>query len=340
MSINTLLENPASQSKPWCNLYVDTLTAYKGAKINGNLDVEGDITSDGNIIWPIDIDLSKIEPPPPPLTQFNLLPVATWDGVQAKYNLTWQAPHPEMIAGGANNQVLIRDTDGYGAWSSNVSLQNITSSGNATLNNVTATEVNINGDLRLNSLPGSVGNFIKKTSANSQSWVALQPTDITSGPAHNILVTNSTGTAAMWSNTIYPTTIVFHNSGATFNSFLRVRLDNQTVLYNGAIITSNNSKSLQKTQQLVSMIFFDFSYTVVTPGFPFVSGAGDIPVDYRPASDIAFCIPIRNNNIREIGKLTVSAAGTLTLTPYSSAGFNAGICGTDGNINVSWSIPN
>lgn len=30
MSINTLLENPPSQSKPWCNLYVDTLTAYKG----------------------------------------------------------------------------------------------------------------------------------------------------------------------------------------------------------------------------------------------------------------------------------------------------------------------
>lgn len=30
MSINTLLDNPDSQSKPWANLYVDTLTAYKG----------------------------------------------------------------------------------------------------------------------------------------------------------------------------------------------------------------------------------------------------------------------------------------------------------------------
>lgn len=38
MSINTLLENPPSQSKPWCNLYVDTLTAYKDIK-STNLDV-------------------------------------------------------------------------------------------------------------------------------------------------------------------------------------------------------------------------------------------------------------------------------------------------------------
>lgn len=46
MSINTLLENPASQSKPWCNLYVDSLTAYKDVNVKGNLITTGDFTVD------------------------------------------------------------------------------------------------------------------------------------------------------------------------------------------------------------------------------------------------------------------------------------------------------
>lgn len=32
MSINKLLEDPEIQSKPWANVYVDTLTAYKGIR--------------------------------------------------------------------------------------------------------------------------------------------------------------------------------------------------------------------------------------------------------------------------------------------------------------------
>ena len=43
MSINTLLENPPSQSKPWCNLYVDSLTAYKNAYVGGDLEVKGNL---------------------------------------------------------------------------------------------------------------------------------------------------------------------------------------------------------------------------------------------------------------------------------------------------------
>ena len=34
-----LLENPPSQSKPWCNIYVDTLTAYKGIKLVGDAEI-------------------------------------------------------------------------------------------------------------------------------------------------------------------------------------------------------------------------------------------------------------------------------------------------------------
>lgn len=41
MSINTLLENPPSQSKPWCNLYVESLTVYKNASVGGDLEVKG-----------------------------------------------------------------------------------------------------------------------------------------------------------------------------------------------------------------------------------------------------------------------------------------------------------
>ena len=37
MSINTLLDNPESQSKPWCNLYVDSLTTYKNLNILGDV---------------------------------------------------------------------------------------------------------------------------------------------------------------------------------------------------------------------------------------------------------------------------------------------------------------
>lgn len=39
MGINMLLENPPSQSKPWCNIYVDTLTAYKGIKLGENAEI-------------------------------------------------------------------------------------------------------------------------------------------------------------------------------------------------------------------------------------------------------------------------------------------------------------
>lgn len=108
MSINTLLENPASQSKPWCNLYVDSLTAYKDTTIKGDLNVEGDINGD--------INLSKLEPPPPPEAEKALIPAAVWNDGTSSYHLAWRSPLPDMISGGLENQVITRDANGYGVW--------------------------------------------------------------------------------------------------------------------------------------------------------------------------------------------------------------------------------
>lgn len=45
MGVNTLIENPPSQSKPWCNIYVDTLTSYRNSNVRGNLNISKEIVS-------------------------------------------------------------------------------------------------------------------------------------------------------------------------------------------------------------------------------------------------------------------------------------------------------
>ena len=201
-------------------------------------------------------------------------------------------------------------------------------------------DLDVTGNITMNGFAGTTGQVLRKTSGTTQNWQRLAAGDITPGNADEVMVTNTAGTLVTWTRSLRLNSVTFTNYAAAFDTFFRRTLNFQTVLYNGVVITSNNTKSFQRTQQVVSMIFYDFSFNVVTPGFIFTSGVGDVPVECRPLNNVSFCVPIRNNNIMEVGKLTVSTAGTLALRPYSSAGFNAGIGGTDGNINVTWSIPN
>lgn len=43
--MNMLLENPPSQSKPWCNIYVDSMTSYRNSNVRGNLNVGKELVS-------------------------------------------------------------------------------------------------------------------------------------------------------------------------------------------------------------------------------------------------------------------------------------------------------
>lgn len=208
------------------------------------------------------------------------------------------------------------------------------------IDDINVGNLNITSNLQMNGSSGSVGQVLRKTSPTTQAWQQLQATDLTPGAANNTLVTNAAGTAAQWSNSIRPNSIIFQPSGATFDSFLRVRLNNQTITYDGFTVTSTNTKSFQKTQQVVSMTMSGFLFDVITSGGVFTSLGNDVPLDYRPATDVSFCVPIYNSGAKGIGKLTVSSAGKITLTPYSSVGFTGGDGGTDGDINVTWSIPN
>ena len=46
MSINTLIEDVKSKNKPWCNIYVNTMTSYKNSNVQGNLKVDHNISSE------------------------------------------------------------------------------------------------------------------------------------------------------------------------------------------------------------------------------------------------------------------------------------------------------
>lgn len=61
---------------------------------------------------------------------------------------------------------------------------------------------NINGNLVLNAVSGSTGQYIRKTGSSTQSWSNIAVGDIASGSANNILITNAAGNTSQWANSI------------------------------------------------------------------------------------------------------------------------------------------
>ena len=100
---------------------------------------------------------------------------------------------PSDIPGlGTPGQVLATNAFGTaGEWTSSLSLPgSLTVNGITTLNNTT----NLTGDLRFNNIPGSVGQYLKKTGAATQAFSNILPADMTAGSDYNVL-TSFSGTA-------------------------------------------------------------------------------------------------------------------------------------------------
>lgn len=287
MSINTLLNDVDSRSKPWANVYVDTLTAYKGLTVDGtlnitdlevhDLDVTGDLKFRGNsgnpgqIIvknndgqqWE-DMPPAQINPGPPgQFLRTNALGTGTeWSNVETsniqpgiagqvlttgQFNtvqwrsitlddipegapkqflktkaddsgIEWQDFTPDSIPPGLPGQVVTTSPDGSSVmWadpsgitpgSPNQLLSTNSSGGTAWTTtifptNVTvSTDLNIAGNLRINGSAGTVGQFMKKTGSAVQAWVNIGTSDLPYGTNNQVLTTNSAGTGATWSSSL------------------------------------------------------------------------------------------------------------------------------------------
>ena len=148
---------------------------------------------------------------------------------------------PASISPGTANQVFV--TNGTGTtsqWSNNLALPGtLSSAGGSTLSGVT----NITGNLQLNGVSGSVGQYLKKTGAATQAftnilslditpgingqalmtrvgntfWSNILISDITPGLANQIAVTDPTGTFVTWTFTPTVTNLNILNN-LQFNS--------------------------------------------------------------------------------------------------------------------------
>ena len=159
-----LQTNSAGTSSEWTSdLSVDNLTVNNDTDLIGNLSFNGDSGLTGQVL------------------------VKSGAASQSFQDLS-----AASIKGGTVNQVLISNGT-QGSFSNNLSLAGTLSVASAT---------NINGDLRFSSIIGTVGQYIKKTGASTQTWSTITPSDIGNGAARQLLQTNSAGTAAEWTSNV------------------------------------------------------------------------------------------------------------------------------------------
>lgn len=201
MSINTLLENPPSQSKPWCNLYVDTLTAYKDIK-SKNLDVN-DFTFENGKGEP-----GQIMRKTPTGIEWANLPGAKIDpGLPGQFLKTdtdtgeveWEDFTLESVPKGAPHQVLTTSASGDSIEWADPPSGGLTPGDPyqilATNSLGNAVEW-INNDP--NVVPGNPGQYLKTNSSYEFEWSDPSLSAISPGLPYQILATNSLGTEAEW----------------------------------------------------------------------------------------------------------------------------------------------
>jgi len=106
---------------------------------------------------------------------------------------------PSTISPGTANQLLVTNVGGTAAqWASNV---------------IVPGSLNVAGDLQFNSVSGSAGQFVKKTSGTTQAFSNIVASDITAGADRTLLT--SLGGVAQW---LTPTTVRNIKYGTTFTA--------------------------------------------------------------------------------------------------------------------------
>lgn len=120
-------------------------------------------------------------------------------------NTQWSNISPSDIGTGAANQFLVKDITG----ATTIFTSNPVCPGNFTVNNVT----NLLGNLQLNSVSGSSGQYLKKTSGSTQTWSNIAAADIAAG-SNNQVLTTLAGTT-QWATPLQIKNIVY---GTTFSA--------------------------------------------------------------------------------------------------------------------------
>ena len=177
MSLNQLLKHQNDFCQPWKHIKVH------------DIDVCDTITADEGDFQNVDTVTINGQPYPPanPPVPLPLIANKVLRTNSTATTVLWgEVPH------GSANQVFTTNSLGTAPqWSNSLDLPGaLTVSGITTLNGVT----NLTGDLRFNNLPGSVGQYLKKTGAATQAFSTLVPGDITAGADYNVL-TSFSGTA-------------------------------------------------------------------------------------------------------------------------------------------------
>lgn len=167
------------------NYTTGSISSNDDVNIDGDLYVQGNIVSDGNVIWPEPIEITKFQVPEIRTNDY-LFPIATWNASGNEYNMNWGIIFANMIGGGLTGEVIVRSINGFGRWTDSISLLNL----------------NIRGNLQFNDVGGSVGNVLVKNSSNQPVWSTITVSSISPGTANTVLTTNAAGNAVAWSNNL------------------------------------------------------------------------------------------------------------------------------------------
>lgn len=99
------------------------------------------------------------------------------------------------------------------------SILTVTSPGIASfIDNAILNDLNITGNIEIDSNSGLVNQYIKKTSTTTQDWDYINVDDITPGTAYQVVETDLTGNNVQWTSTLGIDSLTFTGNIANFQS--------------------------------------------------------------------------------------------------------------------------
>ena len=114
--------------------------------------------------------------------------------------------------------------------------------------------------------------------------------------------------------------------------------DSLTVNWTGFSTSETSTVYYTKVGNVVVLRFRNVP-SATSNATSFASGAGELPAVIRPVLDVGFSVRVQDNGTWEVGTLSVSSAGTISLSTQDGTAFTAsGTKSFQSNLNVSYTL--
>jgi hypothetical protein len=199
--------------------------------------------------------------------------------------------------------------------------------------------LNLWGKLLIDGVSGTNGQALITNSSGFPEWGVITSGSLTPGTSNQILTTNNSGSAAVWSSTINPNSIQL-GSGQVLSTFIQNH-NSCSVYYNNVLV---GSIILYYTiiGDVVTLVLNSFSNVSLGSSYP----SSTFAIQGLPAAIVpgypAYCsVNVNNAGTREVGTLLIQtgagANGVLSAGINSSFGTSAA-SGMDAQYSVTYKL--